>query len=63
MLALKSEYIDRDSEITLMERALDTNFFNRMLDSGLTPVRAAATVVIVAHAFSKALNHPEYLPD
>jgi len=56
-----SEVSAQTAEPKLIEKALDSNVFKHLLDSEWIPIRAAAVSVVVVHALSKAVGHPEYL--
>jgi hypothetical protein len=60
MTNISNETLDY-SESTIIERALDSRVFQRMLESDYSLVRAVAIGTVVVHAFSKAIGHPEYL--
>jgi hypothetical protein len=50
-----------DMRPTVAERLLDSDMFQRSLDSRFVPLRVAAIGVVVVHAFSQGILHPEYL--
>lgn len=52
---------DMDLRPTAMERLLDSDSFQRSLDSRIIPLRVAATGVVIVYALSQGLRHPEYL--